>query len=264
MFAILDITERKDTPGNEEEVIEELIVDYAENSGLTGQYSDDMFAALSSSDPDLADRWHNVFESWDYVNSDLVVNSGVLPEGLADTNELCIVVLGFQLNPDGSMQQELIDRLEVALASAQRYSNAYIVCTGGGTAYLNPDVTEARQMARWLGDHGILRSRIIVEGRSLSTAQNAMFTYEILQERYPQVNQIAVVSSDYHIATGTLVLEAWAELIADEPGCPDYTVVSNASCYAQTYDLNYMFQAGALLEMVGNPDRANEMYRVGY
>ena len=264
VFAVCDITERKDTPGNEAEVIEELIADYAENGGETGQYSDDLFAELSSEDPVLADKWQNIFNSWDYVNSGLVINSDVLPEGLDDSSALCIVVLGFQLNPDGSMQQELIDRLEVALASAQRYPNAYIVCTGGGTAYLNPDATEARQMARWLGNHGILRSRIIVEGRSLSTAQNAMFTYQLLQERYPQVNQIAVVSSDYHIATGTLVFEAWAELIADEPGCPDYEVVSNASCFAQTYNLNYMFQAGALYEMVGNPDRANDMYRVGY
>lgn len=51
----------------------------------------------------------------------------VLPDGLPDTDELCIVVLGFQLNPDGSMRDELINRLNVALRSAEKYPNAYIV-----------------------------------------------------------------------------------------------------------------------------------------
>ena len=47
----------------------------------------------------------------------------VLPDGLPDTNEFCIVVLGFKLNDDGTMQDELIQRLTVALNSANKYKN---------------------------------------------------------------------------------------------------------------------------------------------
>lgn len=79
----------------------------------------------------------------------------VLPDGLPDTDELCIVVLGFQLNPDGSMRDELINRLNVALRSAEKYPNAYIVCTGGGTASGNASATEAGEMATLIPVHSI-------------------------------------------------------------------------------------------------------------
>ena len=59
--------------------------------------------------------------------------------------------------------QELADRLNVALASAEKYPNAYILCTGGGTASKNAKVTEAGQMAQWLTDRGISQERIITE-----------------------------------------------------------------------------------------------------
>ena len=39
------------------------------------------------------------------------IHYDVLPDGLPDTDELAIVVLGFQLNPDGSMRSELTERL---------------------------------------------------------------------------------------------------------------------------------------------------------
>ena len=49
---------------------------------------------------------------------------------------------------------------------------------------------------------------MIVEDKSITTAQNAIYTYQILQESYPQVKQVAILSSDYHIATGTLLFDA--------------------------------------------------------
>ena len=64
------------------------------------------------------------------------------------------IVLGFQLNPDGTMKDELIERLNVALASAGKYKNAYVVCTGGGTAAENESATEAGEMSKWLEQHG--------------------------------------------------------------------------------------------------------------
>ena len=98
-----------------------------------------------------------------------------------------MVALGFQLNEDGSMKEELIERLKVVLASAQKYPLAHIVCTGGGTAKNKKEATEAGEMAKWLQAQGIDKNRIIVEDKSITTAQNAMFTYELLAEHCPEV-----------------------------------------------------------------------------
>ena len=175
-----------------------------------------------------------------------------------------MVVLGFQLNPDGSMKDELIERLKVALASADKYPNAFIVCTGGGTAGENASATEAGKMAEWLIDNGVDPRRVIVEDRSLTTAQNAVFTYQILTEQYPQVKQLAIVSSDYHIATGALLFGAEAVLQAEEAGRETMAVVSDAAYPAPSGTLSRMFRAGALIELSGDVETAFEIYYETY
>ena len=57
-----------------------------------------------------------------------------------------LVILGQRLKADGSMKDELIRRLKVGLDVSEQYPNAYVVCTGGGTAKENKEVTEAGQM----------------------------------------------------------------------------------------------------------------------
>ncbi|MFA0724800.1 transporter, partial [Vibrio sp. 10N.222.49.E5] len=42
-----------------------------------------------------------------------------------------IVTLGYALNPDGSMHEILIERLETTLAMSKAYPDAMIVLTGG-------------------------------------------------------------------------------------------------------------------------------------
>ena len=170
------------------------------------------------------------------------------------------MVLGFQLNPDGSMRPELVERLQVALASAEKYPHALIVCTGGGTAAANKSATEAGCMAEYLREQGVAPERIIVEDHSQTTAQNAAFTCRILEEQYPQVRQLAILSSDYHIATGVLLFSAQATLTAEEVGKERFTVVSNAAWPAPSGSLSTMFQAGALIELAGDVKTAYEIY----
>lgn len=115
-------------------------------------------------------------EYWDYVNTDMNVNVDVLPDGLPNDDSLCITVLGVALNDDGTMKDELVGRLQTALASAQKYPNAYVAVTGGGTAKNNLNATEADQMAAWMIANGLDENRLIVENKSKSTVQNAQFT----------------------------------------------------------------------------------------
>ena len=227
--------------------IERAVVAYA----ASGTRDDQALSALASLDPSLGEKWTRIMDLWDAPVS---VNEQ-LPDNLPDDDSLCLAALGFQLNPDGTMQEELVERLKVLKAASEQYPNALIVCTGGGTAAEDPAATEAGRMAEWLESQGVNPSRIIVEDHSLTTAQNAIYAFDILNEQYPQVRQIAIISSDYHIATGTLLFGAEAILRSS-----DIEVVSNAAWQAPSGTLSTMFQAGALIELSGDVKTAFEIY----
>lgn len=246
------------------DVIEEMVVYYGTYGDEAAQVTVELLEELSALDPVTGAKWERIMDLWKSAEAGPAVHEGILPDGLPETDELCMVVLGFQLNPDGSMKDELIGRLQVALASADKYPNAFIVCTGGGTAAENASATEAGKMAEWLIDNGVDPQRVIVEDCSLTTAQNAIFTYQILTEQYPQVKQLAIVSSDYHIATGALLFGAEAILQAEEAGKETMAVVSDAAYPAPSGTLPRMFRAGALIELSGDVETAFEIYYETY
>ncbi len=243
-----------------QDLIEEMVVDYGSYGSEADEHIRSLLEELRAADADAAARWERILALWKTVNTDLPVHEGVLPDGLPGTDELCIVALGFQLSPDGSMRDELIERLKVLRTCAEKYPNALIVCTGGGTAAENRSATEAGRMAEWLIENGVAPERVIAEEQSLTTAQNAVYTFDLLEKRCPQVRQLAIVSSDYHIATGTLLFEAEAILRAEKAGAEAVQVVSNAAWKAPSGSLSTMFQAGALIELSGDTDTAFEIY----
>ncbi len=232
-------------------LIERIVITYAANGEVDAQARE----ALAAADPLLAEKWTRIMDLWE---APVAVNAA-LPDDLPDDDTLCLVVLGFQLNPDGTMRDELIGRLNVLLAAAEQYPRAIIVCTGGGTAANDPTATEAGRMAEWITDHGVDPSRVYVEDKSLTTAQNAILTFDILEERCPQVTQIAIISSDYHIATGTLLFGAEA-ILRDS----NVTVTGNAAWKAPGGSLSVMFQAGALIELSGDVETAFAIYYETY
>ena len=251
-------------PKRAEKIVEEIAVDYGTYAAEAADRIQTLLENLSSEDAGTGARWEKIMELWTSPDLGQPLHYDVLPDGLPDTDELCIVVLGFQLNPDGSMKDELVSRLNVALNSAKKYPNAYLVCTGGGTASENAEASEAGEMAKWLAANGVEKSRIIIEDSSITTAQNAIFTYDILTSLYPSVKKLAIVSSDYHIATGELLFKAEAILRANAPGNEKLEVISNAAWKAPEGSLSPMFQAGALIELFGDVDTAFEIYYDNY
>ena len=227
--------------------IERAVVSYA----TEGTIDEQALSGLTSLDPALGEKWTRIMDLWE---TPVTVNEE-LPDDLPDDDSLCLVALGFQLNPDGTMREELVERLRVLLAASKKYPHAIIACTGGGTAANDPTATEAGRMADWLESQGVDSSRLIIENHSLTTAQNAICTFDILTEQYPQVKQIAIISSDYHIATGVLLFGA--EAILRES---DVEVVSNAAWHAPEGTLSTMFQAGALIELSGDVETVYEIY----
>lgn len=251
-------------PTRAQKIVEEIAVDYGTYGSEAKDRIKELSQELSEIDPVSAKRIDCIVDIWTSGDLGKPLNYDILPDGLPDSDELCIVVLGFQLEPDGSMKDELIQRLTVALNSAKKYPKAYIVCTGGGTAAENPAASEAGEMAKWLEANGIEKQRLIVEDNSITTAQNAIFTYDILTSLYPSVKKLAIVSSDYHIATGELLFKAEAVIRANYPGNEKLEVVSNAAWKAPSGSLSAMFQAGALIELFGDVETAFEIYYDNY
>ncbi len=251
-------------PREPQAIIEEMVVDYGSYGDKADKRVEELLTELNAADSDRAARWTRIMSLWKTVNTDLPLNYDVLPDGLPETDELCLVVLGFQLNPDGSMREELIERLTVALHSAEKYPNAMIVCTGGGTAADEKSATEAGRMADWLIEQGVAPERVLAEDKSLTTAQNAIYTFDLLAKNCPQVRQLAIISSDYHIATGALLFGAEALLRAENAEAADMQIVSNAAWKAPSGSLSPMFQAGALIELSGDVKTAFDIYYETY
>lgn len=249
--AVLPVAAEEALQASAQSQIERAVVSYA----ATGARDEQALSGLISVNPTLGEKWTRIMDLWEAP----VTVHEKLPDQLPDDDSLCLVALGFQLNPDGTMREELMERLKVLLAASEKYPHAIVVCTGGGTASGDPTATEAGRMAEWLESQGVDSSRLIVEDHSLTTAQNAIYTFDILEEKYPQVKQIAIVSSDYHIATGTLLFGAEA-ILRDS----DLEVVSNAAWHAPSGTLSAMFQAGALIELSGDTETAFEIYYETY
>ncbi len=247
VFALASVALGEDDKSPAQALIERAVVTYA----AFGETDTESLDALKELDPALAEKWAAVMDIW---QTPVEVNE-VLPDDLPGDDSLCLVVLGFQLNPDGTMRDELIQRLTVALECSKQYPNAFIVCTGGGTAPNAPEATEAGRMAAWLIENGVDEARVFVENRSMTTAQNAIFTFQILAENAPQVKQLAIISSDYHIFTGALLFGAQAVLTDS-----DIRVTSNAAWKAPSGSLSAMFQAGALIELSGDVETAYDIY----
>lgn len=211
-----------------DELLYEIITDYGSSQGGT-KNSRALMEELQTADNQRAERWQDILDYWNYVNTEMPVNSGKLPDDLPDDDSLCIVVLGYQLNADGSMQNELIGRLKTALACSEQYPNAYVLCTGGGTAAMDSTATEADKMGKWLLKKGLSKKRLILENRSLTTAQNAEFSFDILRSKYPQVRSAAIVTSRYHIPWGSLMFGTVFRMNAEDHESLPVEIVSNCA-----------------------------------
>ena len=226
MFLILPLPVRAAENREAEALIQQMLNYYYhyQSSGQTDIYR--LLEELDAIDPNQAAMWKSIFDYWMYAAEDSPKNETSLPDNLAKDNSLCIAVLGYRLNPYGGMLPELTGRLELALGAANQYPNAYILCTGGGTASEAANVTEAGQMAKWLKQQGIDPNRIIVENRSTHTIQNARYGLQILSTDYPQVTQVVLVTSDYHITRSSTLFHAAMELTAREKGTAAITIAA--------------------------------------
>ena len=119
-------------------------------------------------------------------------------------------------------------------------------------------------MGEWMLEHGLDEKRLIVENQSKTTAENASNSYDILLKDYPQVDSVALISSSYHIAWGSLLFEAAFMKSASEKQTPEIHVISNSSCQIENdiylWSEILRWETGGMLQMVGNDDLAMKYY----
>ena len=107
-----------------------------------------------------------------------------------------ILVLGSGA-PRCQVSPTLAARLDLALLWAQRLPQAPLVVSGGKS--LMQDCTEGAVMERYLQQQGLPGSRVIVENRSTSTAENLQFSQSLLAARGITPEQpLLLVTSDFH------------------------------------------------------------------
>lgn len=213
---------------NADTYIKQLIAyyrDYQENATTDIER---VLQELKAVDESKYEAWNQIMNYWSYANTDMVVNDGVAADDLPNDNSVCIVILGFALNSDGTMKSELIGRLQAGLDTANKYPNAYVVVTGGGTASGNPNVTEGGLMGEWLLDQGLSANRLIIENKAPDTVGNAKNTYDILSSNYPDVKSLIMVTSDYHVPRGSILFYSKCLLAAYESGGKPLEMISNA------------------------------------
>lgn len=209
-------------------MISQMITLYRDHQDDAQEDISKILNEMKQVDEKKAEAWTKIMDYWKYVNTDMPVNKDVAPDGLPTDDSMCIIILGFALNDDGTMKDELIGRLTVGLESAKKYPNAYVLVTGGGTAAANPDVTEGGLMGQWLLDNGLEESRLIIEDKAPDTVGNAENSFKILSEQYPSVKSLVMVTSDYHVPRGSLLYYSKCLLAAYEADKEPLELVSNA------------------------------------
>lgn len=90
-----------------------------------------------------------------------------------------LIVLGAQVYPNGQPSRVLEYRLQAALTYLQVNPGTRAIVSGGQGP--NEPCPEADAMAAWLTAHSIDRTRIILERRSTTTAENLAFSRATMQ-----------------------------------------------------------------------------------
>lgn len=157
------------------------------------------------------------------------------PEGTA------IVVLGYALKSDGTMDAPLISRLEKTVEVARAVPAAPIVVTGGVEKAGN---TEGTLMKQWLVEHGVDGARITDENFARTTVENALYSSYVLATK--RASQAIVVSSASHVRRGSVDLA----LAARENLPATFTVSAVASVDKPLAEL-----------AVPSPDELRSIYR---
>ena len=207
---MLPLTALAETAGNEitmETLLEDMAAAYDKPSGDAVSRMDRDAEALGDDTAVLiAEQWKQVYLNPDYR---LLVHGKDDPSemGIQNMDRHAFVILGYELK-DGEMTPELVGRCDAAAAAAAAFPEAILICSGGPTGENNPDNhTEAGLMRDYLVDAcGISPERIYIDDRAMTTADNAVNTFDILRRQ--GMRTMTIITSAYHLKRGQVLYGA--------------------------------------------------------
>lgn len=129
--------------------------------------------------------------AWTALVAAVCVMEYTVPQPDATTQ--AIIVLGAQINTDGTPKLQLQNRLDMALEQYTLHQQTIVVCGAQGA---DEPMTEAQAMRSYLLAHGVPDADILLEDASFNTRQNLSNAKALLGE---EVKKVLIVTSDYHL-----------------------------------------------------------------
>ncbi len=93
-------------------------------------------------------------------------------------------------------------RLETAADYLRAHPDTICICSGGKSP-LEPEA-EGTVMARWLAQHGVDASRIVVEDQSTNTVENIQNSFSLIHEHGTSVG---IVTNNFHVFRACAIAE---------------------------------------------------------
>ena len=204
--------------------------------------------ALASS---IANHWQKVYLDPEYhlcMYPEENISSGTENRDIPNTSKHAFIVLGYELQ-NGEMTDELKGRCEAAAAAARSFPYSVLVCTGGATGGNNPEHhTEAGLMKQYLIEQcGIRGERIFVDEKAMTTAENAVNTFEILREN--EIKTITIITSSYHQRWGQVLYNGLGAMYEQKYGNAP-KLVGNYSYKIEPDNSAYLNDAGIAIRQL--------------
>ena len=158
-----------------------------------------------------------------------------------DAKRSYLIVLGAAVQGDVP-SLSLRHRLEGALDYLERYPESVAVVSGGQGAGEN--ISEAQCMHDWLLARGIPEDRILMEDRSTSTLENLKYSWEIIQSCGGKPDDIAIVSSGYHLYRAKTMARSLGLTVAGVRGNPGYPIYTVGMYIREAFGMTHLWLLG--------------------
>lgn len=175
---------------------------------------------------------------WFFAMEYLIISASKTDE---DSGRSWLVVLGAAVH-GSEPSLALTHRLQGAQEYLEQFPEAKVVVSGGQGP--GEDISEAECMRIWLEAKGIAPERIFMEDRSVSTLENLRFSLEIITQNGGRADDIAVVSSGYHLYRAKKLAETVGITAVGVKGHPGYPIYTLAMYIREAFGVTHMIFFG--------------------
>lgn len=159
-----------------------------------------------------------------------------------DAERPYLVVLGAAVHGDYA-SLSLVHRLQGVLDYMEQYPDCMAIVSGGQGKGEN--MTEAQCMYDWLTAHDIDGSRIILEDKATSTAENLEFSFDIIRSLGVEPDgNTAILSSPYHLFRAKSMAKSMGVEAAGVAGHWDYPVLTINYFIREAFGVTHMWAFG--------------------